>query len=253
VKIAGKVAVVTGAASGIGRTLAERFVHEGARGVVLADIRRGPLEDAARAVGGLAIHCDATREADVRLMIASVEQQLGPVDIFVSNAGIFRGGDEQTPDADWDLSWRLHVMAHVYAARDLMPKMAARGDGYFIVTSSAAGLLSHLDSASYAVTKHAAVSFAEFLAIRHGDAGVKVSVLCPQQVRTAMTTDRTASVSAVDGRIEPEVVADCVIECMEAERFLMLPHPSVLEYLQRKSADYDRWLGGMRRLKDKFR
>jgi NAD(P)-dependent dehydrogenase (short-subunit alcohol dehydrogenase family) len=252
VKISGKVAVVTGAASGIGRALAERFVREGARGVALADIQQGPLEEAASSVGGLAVTCDATQESDVRRLIERTEQQFGPIDIFVSNAGVFRRGDENTPDPVWDLAWHLHVMAHVYAARELMPKMVARGSGYFIVTSSAAGLLSHLDSASYAVTKHAAVAFAEYLAIRYGDQGVAISVLCPQQVRTAMTTDLADSVSSVAGRIEPEALADCVVECMDAERFLMLPHPAVLEYLRRKTADYDRWLAGMRRLKGRF-
>ena len=161
-------------------------------------------------------------------------------------------GGEETPDADWRLNWDIHVMAHVYAARALAPAMAARGSGYLVITASAAGLLNHLDSASYAVTKHAAVAFAEWLAITYGDRGVQVSVLCPQAVRTAMTQDHEDGVASVDGMIEPEAVADSVVEAMAAEDFLILPHPEVLDYMQRKAGDYYRWLGGMRKLRARY-
>ena len=252
-KVAGKVAVVTGAASGIGRALAERFMREGAKGVVLADVQDEALAKAAKAVNGLAVHCDVTREADVRSLMDQAERSFGPVDVFVSNAGLYRPGGEEAPDGLWKLNWDIHVMAHVYAARRAIPAMEAKGSGYFIITASAAGLLSHISSATYAVTKHAAVALGEYLAIAHGDRGVRVSVLCPQAVRTAMTAGITGTASSVDGMLEPDVLADCVIATMDREQFLMLPHPSVLDYLRRKAADYDRWIAGMRKLRLRFR
>ena len=248
-KIAGKVAVITGAAGGIGLALARRFKAEGAKGIAIADLQQGPLQAAAKELGALAVACDVTREQDVRNLIARAEAELGPVDIFVSNAGVYRPGGEATPDAEWTLNWDTHVMAHVYAARALMPKMVVRGEGYFVVTASAAGLLTHVASASYATTKHAAVAFAEYLAVSYGDKGVRISVLCPQAVRTAMTQNLKNSTSSVDGMLEPEALGDTVVETMAAERFLILPHPTVLGYMRSKTSDYDRWLGGMRRLK----
>ena len=251
-KIEGKTAVVTGAASGIGRALARRFAREGARGVAVADLRSGPLQAVADEIGGLAVECDATDERAVQSLVAAAEKRFGPIDVFCSNAGVAIEGGEEAPDDEWRLNFDLHVMAHVYAARAVAPKMAARGSGYLVNTASAAGLLTHVESATYAVTKHAAVAFAEYLAIAYGDHGVRVSVLCPQAVRTAMTEGREQGVASVDGMIEPEVLADCVIETMEREEFLILPHPQVLEYLRRKTADYDRWLSGMRRLRGWF-
>ena len=251
-KIEGKSAVVTGAASGIGRALARRFAREGARGVVVADLRDGPLQAVADEIGGLAVPCDVTDERAVRALAAAAEERFGPIDVFCSNAGVAVEGGEEAPDDEWRLNFDLHVMAHVYAARVVAPKMAARGSGYLVNTASAAGLLTHVESATYAVTKHAAVAFAEYLAIAYGDRGVRVSVLCPQAVRTAMTEGREQGVASVDGMIEPEALAACVVETMEREEFLILPHPQVLEYLRRKTADYDRWLTGMRRLRGRF-
>ena len=251
-KLEGKVCVVTGAASGIGAALARRFRAEGARAVVVADVREAPLQAVADEIGGLAVACDVAREADIARLVAAAEDAYGPIDVFCGNAGIARMGGEDTPDAVWRLNWDIHVMAHVYAARVLAPKMAARGEGYLVITASAAGLLNHLDSATYAVTKHAAVAFAEWLAITYGDRGVRVSVLCPQAVRTAMTRGDEDGVASVDGMIEPEAVADSVIEAMAAEDFLILPHAEVLEYMRRKTGDYDRWLGGMRKLRARY-
>ena len=251
-RIEGKVAVVTGAASGIGRALARRFSAEGAKGVVVADVQCEAVRAVADEIGGLAVPCDVTEEAAVRALAAAAEERFGPIDVFCSNAGVAREGGEAAPDEEWRLNWDLHVMAHVYAARAVAPKMAARGSGYLVNTASAAGLLTHVGSATYAVTKHAAVAFAEYLSIVYGDRGVRVSVLCPQAVRTAMTEGREDGVASIDGMIEPEELADCVIETMAREEFLILPHPQVLEYIRRKSADYDRWLAGMRRLRGRY-
>ncbi len=243
-----KVAVITGGASGIGAALARRFHAEGAKGVAVADLQGGLLNEVANEVGGLAVPCDVTREADIVDLVAQVERELGPIDIFCSNAGIARLGDEDAPDAEWQLNWEVHVMAHVYAVRAVAPKMAARGSGYLIHTASAAGLLSHIQSATYSVTKHAAVAFAEWVSIKYRDRGVRVSVLAPQAVRTPMTARPDgAEVASVDGMIEPEQLADSVIEAMAAEKFLILPHPEVYAYMQRKVGDVDRWLEGMNR------
>ena len=245
----GKICVVTGAAGGIGAAVARRFKAAGAAAVVVADVQAEPLRAVAEEIGGLAVTCDVTKEPDIIALAAAAADAYGPIDVFCSNAGIARNGGEESPDALWQLNWDLHVMAHVYAARTVAPKMAARGSGYLVNTASAAGLLSHLDSATYAVTKHAAVAFAEWLAITYGDRGVRVSVLCPQAVRTAMTAGHEDSVASVDGMIEADQVADDVLAAMAAEDFLILPHPEVREYIQRKAGDYDRWLGGMRKLR----
>lgn len=244
--------VITGGASGIGRELARRFRAEGAAGITVADVQEEALKQVADEVGGLAVVCDATQEADIQKLVRLAEDTYGPIDIFCSNAGIIRYGWEEADNATWQLNWDLHVMAHVYAARAVVDKMVARGQGYLINTASAAGLLSQIDSATYSVTKHAAVAFAETLAIRYGDKGIGVSVLCPQSVRTAMATRGKGSVASVDGILEPEELADCVIKTIEKEEFLILPHPEVRNYIQRKTADYDRWIKGMRRLRDRF-
>lgn len=251
-KVQDKNIVITGGASGIGRELARRFRAEGAAGITVADIQEKELQQVANEVDGLSVVCDATKEADIRNLVQMAESAHGPIDIFCSNAGVIRYGWEEAENEIWQLNWDLHVMAHVYAARAVVDKMVARGQGYLINTASAAGLLSQIDSSSYSVTKHAAVAFAETLAIRYGDKGVGVSVLCPQSVRTAMATRGGGSVASVDGILEPEQLAECVISTIDKEEFLILPHPEVLNYIQRKTADYDRWIKGMRRLRDRF-
>ena len=248
-KITDKSVVVTGGASGIGHALARRFRAEGARGIALADLKEKALLDAAGEIDALAVPCDVADEADIKRLVAAAEDAFGPIDVFVSNAGIARMGGADAPDEEWRQNWDIHVMAHVYAARAVAPKMAARGSGYLVNTASAAGLLSHVESATYSVTKHAAVAFAEWLSVAYGDRGVRVSVLCPQAVRTAMLTGRDEGVASLDGVLEPEQVADSVIEAMEREEFLILPHPEVQGYVQRKASDRERWLRGMRKLR----
>ena len=203
-------------------------------------------------IGGVAIQADVSREADIQALIEQTERQCGPIDLFCSNAGIGVGGGAETPTEDWQRIWDINVMAHVWAARHLVPLMAARGGGYLLNTSSAAGLLSQIGSAPYAVTKHAAVGLAEWLAITHGDQGIKVSVLCPQAVRTAMTAGNPDGVASIDGMMEPDVVAEACVRAIEAETFLVLPHPEVLTYMRNKTNDYDRWIGGMRKLNRRF-
>ena len=251
-KLEGKVAVVTGGASGIGRALARRFDAEGAKAVAVADVQTEALEAVAQEIGGLAVTCDVSKESDIKELVKRTEDELGPIDVFCSNAGIAILGDEHATDDQWQRNWDIHVMAHIYAARAVAQKMAERGSGYLVNTSSAAGVLTHIKSATYSVTKHAAVAFAEFLSITYGPSGVKVSVLCPQAVNTAMIQGREDDVASVDGMIEPETLADCVIETMEKEEFLILPHPQVLEYMRRKTGDYDRWLRGMQRLRHEY-
>lgn len=251
-KVEGKVAVITGAASGIGRALAHRFKAEGAKAIAVADMQAAPLQSVADELGALAQVTDVSRESDIQALVAKTEAELGPIDIFCSNAGICNLGDIDAPDAEWQLNWDVHVMGHVYAARAVAPGMAARGSGYLVNTASAAGLLSHVNSATYSVTKHAAVALGEWLSIEYGGRGVKVSVLCPQAVRTAMTQGREAGVASVDGMIDPEELAVSVVETMDREEFLILPHPVVLDYLQGKTKNYERWLGGMRKLKNLY-
>lgn len=251
-KILGKTAVITGGAGGIGKALAEKFLEEGASGVVLADLDENKLEVAATQFGVNWFKCDVTKENDVKALTSYAEELFGPIDVFVSNAGVFRAGGEESTDGDWQLNWDVHVMAHVYAARAVAEKMADRGCGYLVNTSSAAGLLTHVNSATYSVTKHGAVAFAEYLSATYGPAGVRVSVLCPQAVKTAMTDGIEDGVASVDGMIEPAELAQCTVETMDREDFLILPHPQVLEYMRRKTGDYDRWLRGIQRLKQEF-
>jgi NAD(P)-dependent dehydrogenase (short-subunit alcohol dehydrogenase family) len=247
-----KVCVVTGAAGGIGEAVARAYAAAGARGVVVADLKssRERLANVAGEIDGLAVTADVAQEEDIKALIAAAEDRFGPVDIFFSNAGLSRKGQESADDADWDVSWRVHVMSHVFAARALVPGMLARGSGYLLNTASAAGLLASLNSMPYGVTKHAAVGLAEHLAIQYGDRGIRVSVLCPQSVQTGMTT-AGPSAARVDGVMQPPEVARIVIEAMKAERFMILSHPQVHEYMQRKASGIDRWLAGMRRLRDR--
>ena len=251
-RVAGKTVVVTGAASGIGRALAERFAREGARHVVCADLNGPGAAQTAAAVGGSSLRVDVANEQDIIDLIERSERDHGPIDLFCSNAGIGIGRGLETPNSEWEKIWQVNLMSHVYAARHLVPRMVQRGGGYLLNTASAAGLLSQIGSATYAVTKHAAVSLAEWISITHGAQGIKVSVLCPQAVRTAMTAGNPDGVASVDGMIEPEQLADTVIEALDEERFLVLPHPQVLDYMRRKTADYDRWLAGMRRLQARY-
>ena len=248
---AGKVIVVTGGASGIGRALCERFAAEGAQQVVVADLNGEGAAAVAEGIGGVSRKVDVGVEADLAALIDHTESEHGPIDLFCSNAGIGLGEGLAESDAVWDAIWRVNTMAHVWAARHLVPRMIARGGGYLLNTASAAGLLTQIGSVTYAVTKHAAVALAEWIAITHGRDGIKVSVLCPQAVRTAMTADGPG-VAGVDGMIEPEQAADAVVKALREERFLVLPHPEVAEYMRRKATDYDRWLHGMRRLQERF-
>jgi NAD(P)-dependent dehydrogenase (short-subunit alcohol dehydrogenase family) len=253
VRVEGKVVVVTGAASGIGRAMARRFKQEGARAVVVADLNGDGAKQVAQEIGGRSFKVEVSRESDIIDLIDSTEAEYGPIDLFCSNAGIGIGRGLDEPDVVWQKIWEVNVMSHVYAARNLIPRMIERGGGYLLNTASAAGLLTQIGSVTYAVTKHAAVALAEWIAITHGHQGIKVSVLCPQAVRTAMTRGNEKGVASVDGMIEPEQLAQTVIETLAEERFLVLPHPEVAEYVKRKGSDYDRWLKGMRRLAEQFR
>lgn len=251
-RIEGAHVVVTGAASGIGAALARRFAADGARGVVVTDVQDA-VDDIGSEIGGLALHCDVTNEAEVVAVADAAEERFGPIDLFCSNAGVFAFGGPEASDDAWRRSIDVNVMAHVYAARAVVPRMLERGGGYLLQTASAAGLLTQIGSAPYSVTKHAALAFAEWLAITYGEQGLKVSVLAPQAVRTAMTagTDE-GGVAGVDGMLEASDVAAEVVRGLDEERFLILPHPQVLEYFRRKASDYERWIEGMQRLQRRF-
>lgn len=249
-EIRDKVAVVTGGASGIGAGMAQRFAREGASGVVVADTNLERAQAVAQAIGpqAIALRCDVSREADIQELVRRTRERFGRIDIYFSNAGILgRLGGIELEDALWDKMWQVHGMAHVWAARAVMPEMVERGEGYFLVTASAAGLLNIVETAPYGVTKHAAVAIAEWLRIAYGRKGVRVSCLCPQSVQTDMTRDGSGS-AGINGVLTPEQVADVVVQTMRDERFLALPHPEVAGYFLAKGQDYDRWLGGMQKL-----
>lgn len=242
-----KIIVITGGASGIGEAMARRFAAEGAKHVVCADRDLVGAQAVADDISGTAIQTDVSLEADIASLIETVESDIGPIDLFVSNAGIIMEGGVEVADDGWQKIWEINVLAHIRAARILVPKMLARGGGYILSTASAAGLLAQIGSAPYSVTKHAAVSFAEWLAITHGDEGLKVSVLCPQGVATAMTADIDTSTVAKDGMLTAEAVAQITLDAIEEERFLILPHPQVADYIKQKGSDPERWITGMQR------
>jgi NAD(P)-dependent dehydrogenase (short-subunit alcohol dehydrogenase family) len=253
-KIKDKIVVVTGGGDGIGRAMCERFHREGAKAIIVADLNGEKAETVAGAVGGKAYACDVANERDIIRIVEETEKNIGPIDLFCSNAGLV--DRNASPDdvgsatnESWMRSWNVHVMSHVYAARALLPRMIARGGGYFLNTSSAAGLLSQIGSAVYATTKHAAVAFAEILAITHRDQGIRVSVLCPQGVDTPLLRSGTRGPQHLDGVLTPEECVDSVIKGLEAESFLILPHPQVATYVRNKGENYERWLGGMVKLK----
>jgi NAD(P)-dependent dehydrogenase (short-subunit alcohol dehydrogenase family) len=253
--VSGKVVVVTGAAQGIGRALAERFHAEGAAKVIVADIDADGAAETAERVGGLAFACDVSKADEVATLVDKVETDAGPIALYASNAGILTRDPDfndaaSAPEEDWTRSWGVNVMGHVHAARALLPYWRSRREGYFLATVSAAGLLSQVGSATYSTTKHAALGFCEHLAITHRDDGIKVSALCPQGVDTAMARGADANAPALlDGLISPEAVADSVIQGLAAEQFLILPHPQVAQYVKNKTENYDRWIGGMAKLR----
>lgn len=255
-----RVAVVTGGASGIGAAVCRRFAAEGARGVVVADQDGEGAKRVAAEIGGLGVATDVSDEAQIRRLVDAATQRFGAIDLFFSNAGIGAGvgsgdggvGGPFASNDDWQRSWSVNLMPHVYAARALLPAMLARGEGYLLSTASAAGLLVDIGGHAYTVTKHAAVGFAEWLSIAYGDRGIRVSCLCPQGVRTPMLEAAAAAFGAehlTATAIEPSEVADAVVRGIAAETFLILPHPEVQDFLKRKVADPDRWLRGMRRLR----
>jgi NAD(P)-dependent dehydrogenase (short-subunit alcohol dehydrogenase family) len=250
-KIAGKVAVVTGAASGIGKALALRFAMEGARGVVCADLNESDARAVAAEVGGIGVRCDVAQEGDMNALVVAALEKYGAVDIFCSNAGIIGRHGLDASLKEWRRTMDVNFMAHVLAARAVVPVMLKQGGGHIVATASAAGLLMQVDSATYTVSKHAAVAFAEWLSVAYAERGIKVSCLCPQGVRTPMLLGPSGNRKSFlsEGSVSAEDVASRVMEAIESGRFLILPHPEVAEYERRKAADRDRWLAGMRRLR----
>jgi NAD(P)-dependent dehydrogenase (short-subunit alcohol dehydrogenase family) len=248
-----KVAVVTGGGGGIGRALCQRFAAEGAKAVVVADRDAAAAKKVAQEIGGLAVATDSGVEADIVRLVKTTTDAYGHIDLFCSNAGIMVRGGIEAPDAEWQRIWEVNLMSHVWAARAVLPGMLARKQGYLLQTASAAGLLTQIGSAPYAVTKHAAVAFAEWLSVTYGDAGIKVSALCPLGVKTDMLRTATGHIADVlrETALDPADVAAAVVAGLAEERFLILPHPEVAEYRNRKGSDYDRWLRGMRRLQEK--
>jgi NAD(P)-dependent dehydrogenase (short-subunit alcohol dehydrogenase family) len=261
VELAGRVVVVTGAGSGIGRALCVEFAQSGAGVVVCVDLSQDQARITAELVqraGGRGIPqaADVARESDVRSVVHRVTEEFGRVDIFCSNAGLTTAGGVETLDSEWHRIFDVNVMAHVYAARALLPQMIERGEGYLVNTASAAGLLTNLGAVTYSVTKHAAVALAEWLAITHGDAGVRVSCFCPQGVDTPMLRDvgslrggvAQRAVELAGAVISPEQAAAAVVAGVREDRFLIVTHPEVRGYMERRAADTDRWIAGMRRI-----
>jgi NAD(P)-dependent dehydrogenase (short-subunit alcohol dehydrogenase family) len=254
-ELSGRHLIVTGGAGGIGSALASRFAEEGARAVVVADRDLDKAQQVVQEFGGLAVQFDAGREDSVKALITQATEANGPIDIFVSNAGVpgGLGGPPETTDEVWDEAWRVNVMAHVWASRALLPGMLERGEGYLINTASAAGLLTQVSSVGYSVTKHAAVALAEWMAIEYGEAGIRISCICPQGVRTpmlelAMDDPAGAAALTAGGLIEPEDVAEAVVAGIRDERLLILPHEEVAQHMALKGAQPARWIAGMRKI-----
>jgi len=252
-RLEGRVVVITGGGAGIGAALARRFAAERAAGIVIADLDETRATEVASETGGLPLFADVASEADIQRLVRRALEAYGRIDLFCSNAGISVKGGLEAADADWERIWAVNVKAHIYAARAVLPSMLARGQGYLLQTVSAAGLLTEIGSAPYSVTKHAALALSEWLAVAYGDRGIKVSCLCPQWVKTDLLTAAAGAqlAWALEGALEPEQVAEAVVAGLAEEKFLILPHPEVAEYFRRKASDYDRWLGGMRRLRAK--
>ena len=254
-KLQNKTVIVTGAAQGIGKALAIAFKDQGAQ-VVASDLLAEQINATAQEIGVTGIGCDVTNETDIQNLVSATEKEYGPVDLFCSNAGVFYGQPDHAASADnntWQKCWEIHVMSHVYAARAVLPSMIERGQGYLLQMASAAGLLNQIGDAAYSTTKHAAVGFAESLAITHGDEGIKVSVICPQYVATPMLGYKEGDqIEEYKGLITTEQVAQTVVTGIDKEQFLILPHAEVEQYIKLKAGDYDRWLGGMRKLRRKI-
>ncbi len=245
-----KVAIVTGGSNGIGAALCRKLSEKGAKAVVVADIDFEGAQSLAGEIGGMAVRCDVANEADIFHLVRETEARFGTVDLFFSNAGIMIKGVLEVSNADWQRIWEINVMSHIYGARAVIPGMLERGSGGFVITASAAGLLNQIDSTPYTTTKHAAVGVADNLVINYGDRGIQVSVICPMAVRSLMTPDG-GGIGALDGMLEAEQVAEDVITALDQGQFMILPHPTVKDYLQMKAADYDRWIRGMQRLRSK--
>jgi NAD(P)-dependent dehydrogenase (short-subunit alcohol dehydrogenase family) len=259
-QIEGKVAIVTGGASGIGEALALRFHADGARHVVVVDRNEEGARSVASRIGGTGVGLDVSDETAIRALVEETERDHGAIDLFVSNAGYVSVGGLETPNADLQRMWEVHVLAHLYAARAVVPLMIEQGGGYLLNTASAAGLLTQIGSMAYAVTKHAAVALSEWIAMTYGRKGIRVSVLCPQAVETNIGPNSPDAdkliggpgVASGDGVLSSERVAHVVTQALAEERFLVLPHPEVAEYVRRKADDVDRWLEGMRRFQDRL-
>ncbi len=244
-----KIVIVTGSANGIGKSLVKTFLSEGSI-VFSTDIN---FIDKKISDNHIQKKCDVTSEEQINKLIESILEQYQRIDIFCSNAGILSLGDEGTSNDLWKKNWEIHLMSHVYICRRILPQFKNQGFGHIIITSSAAGLLTHIDSVSYSVTKHASVAFAEWIAISNKEFGINVSVLCPQAVKTNMTVGREEDIAAIDGMLEPDEVAKEVLKGIKEKTFLILPHSQVLKYMKNKTENYDKWISGMRKLKEKIK